>query len=442
MSRAGLLARQDGGGQPGAWADPHPTRIPVGQTAQVKIAAPTIRWTPWRFVTAFGVVSLLSDVVYEGARSVIGPYLATLGASATLVGLVTGVGEAFALAGRLGTGPLADRTRAYWPLVLVGYVLTMVAVPALGLTSALWLASVLFVAERAGKAIRGPARDVMISHAASAVGRGKGFAVHEALDQAGAVAGPLLVAAVLAATAYHYRPAFLALAVPAVAALLLLLWLRAGVPDPRRFEPGPQPGASPAPPGVRLPRVFWTYLAFTVLTTAGYATFGVLSFHLATRQVVPVAVVPVVYAAAMGVDAIAALASGWLYDRAGLRVLAAVPVLTALIPLAAFTTTPATAVAGVLAWGAVLGIQESAMRAAIADIVPTGRRGTAYGIFAAGLGAATLVGGVLIGALYDYSITAMIITVAGIQAVALALFVATDRPATRPVRPSPRGSRG
>ncbi|MEH0844855.1 MFS transporter [Micromonospora sp. CPCC 205711] len=398
----------------------------------MRVTALTIRWTPWRFVTAFGVVSLLSDVVYEGARSVIGPYLATIGASATVVGLVTGAGEATALAGRLATGPLADRTRAYWPLVLVGYAVTMVAVPALGLTTALWLAAALFVAERAGKAVRGPARDVMLSHAAAAVGRGKGFAVHEALDQAGGVAGPLLVAAVLAATAHNYRPAFLALAVPAVAGMLLLLWLRASVPDPRRFEPGPRPGAPPAPPGGRLPRVFWTYLAFTAVTTAGYATFGVLSFHLATRHVVPVAAIPVVYAAAMGVDALAALASGWLYDRAGVRVLAAVPVLTALIPLAAFTTTPATAVAGVLAWGAVLGIQESTMRATIADLVPAARRGTAYGIFAAGLGGAALVGGLLTGALYDYSITAVIVTVAGIQVVALAMFLVTVRPAARP----------
>ncbi|WP_319463120.1 MFS transporter [Micromonospora sp. RTP1Z1] len=397
----------------------------------MRVTALTIRWTPWRFVTAFGAVSLLSDVVYEGARSVIGPYLATFGASAALVGLVTGAGEAFALAGRLATGPLADRTSAYWPLVLVGYAVTMVAVPALGLTTALWLAAALFIAERAGKAIRGPARDVMISHAAAAVGRGKGFAVHEALDQTGGVAGPLLVAAVLTATAHNYRPAFLALAVPAVAGMLLVLWLRAGVPDPRRFEPGPRPGAAPAPPGGRLPGVFWIYLAFTVLTTAGYATFGVLSFHLATRHVVPVAAVPVVYAAAMGINAFAALASGWLYDRAGVRVLAAVPVLTALIPLAAFTTTPATAVAGVLAWGAVLGIQESTMRAAIADIVPAARRGTAYGIFAAGLGGATLVGGLLIGALYDYSITAVIITVASIQVVALTMFLTTVRPATQ-----------
>jgi MFS family permease len=379
-------------------------------------------------VTAFGIISLLSDLVYEGARSVTGPYLATLGASATVVGVVTGVGEAFALVGRLGTGSLADRTRAYWPLVLVGYGVTMVAVPALGLTSLLWLAAVLVIAERAGKAIRSPAKDVMLSHAAAAVGRGKGFAVHEAIDQIGAVAGPLLVAAVLAATGDLYRPAFLALAVPAVAVMVLLWRLRRHVPDPARFEPdpGPHPGEHVSD-GRRLPRRFWTYLAFTMMTTTGFATLGVLGFHLATRSVVATPVIPIVYAAAMGVDAVAALASGWLYDRIGLRVLAAVPILSAVIPALAFTTTPALAVAGVIVWGAVLGVQESTMRAAVADLVPAVRRGTAYGVFGAGFGVATLLGGVATGALYDYSIHVLLTVVAVIQAVALVVFAVTRR---------------
>lgn len=390
-----------------------------------------VRWTAWRFVTAFGVVSLLSDLVYEGARSVVGPYLATLGASAALVGLVTGLGEAFALVGRLGTGPLADRTRAYWPLVLTGYAVTMLAVPALGLTSALWLAAVFVIAERAGKAIRSPAKDVMLSHAASAVGRGKGFAVHEAIDQIGAVGGPLIVAAVLATTGNAYRPAFLALAVPAVLVMALLLWLRRRVPDPGRFELAAAPataGIAEAPDGTRLPRMFWTYLGFTALTTLGYATFGVLAFHLAHRHVLPVAVIPVVYAAAMGVDAIAALASGWLYDRIGLRVLAVVPMLSAVVPVLAFTTAPGVAVAGVLVWGAVLGLQESTMRAAVADLVPTVRRGTAYGIFAAGFGAATLAGGALTGVLYDRSVTALIVTVVAAQALAMLAFLGLMTP--------------
>jgi hypothetical protein len=340
-----------------------------------------LRWTPWRFVTGFGVVSLLSDLAYEGARSVIGPFLGTLGASAALVGLVTGLGEAFAWTGRLATGPLADRTRAYWPLTVAGYGLAMLAVPALGLASTLWLASILVVAERTGKAIRSPAKDVMLSHAAAAVGRGKGFGVHEALDQIGAIAGPLTVAALLAATADDYRTTFLALALPGAAVMVLLLRLRVAVPDPARFEPAPSSAATTPSRTVRLPRRYWTYLAFAVTTTTGYATFGVLAFHLANRGVLSLALIPVVYAGAMGVDALAALASGWLYDRAGQRVLAAVPILST-VALLAFTTNPAIAITGVLVWGAVLGIQESTMRAAVADLVPHARRGTAYGIFA------------------------------------------------------------
>jgi hypothetical protein len=137
----------------------------------------------------------------------------------------------------------------------------------------------LFIAERAGKAIRGPARDVMISHAAAAVGRGKGFAVHEALDQAGGVAGPLLVAAVLAATATTTGT--------------FLAWLyRRGGCSRCGYAPASDPHDSTAlgparhpPTGRRLLPRLLTYLAFTVLTTASHATFGVLSFHLATRRV-------------------------------------------------------------------------------------------------------------------------------------------------------------
>src|SRR5438105_2478892 len=181
--------------------------------------------SPWRFVLAFGVISLLADMVYEGARSVTGPFLASLGANAGLVGLITGLGEAFAFAGRLGSGPLADRTRAYWPLTIAGYGLTVAAVPLLGFSTVLWLAAVLVIAERAGKAIRSPAKDVLLSHAAGAIGRGRGFAVHEALDQIGALIGPLAVAAILWWSGGDYRPAFWVLALPGVAVLALLLRL-------------------------------------------------------------------------------------------------------------------------------------------------------------------------------------------------------------------------
>lgn len=397
---------------------------------------------PWRFVVWFGTVSLLADVVYEGARSITGPLLASLGASALVVGVVTGAGEAAALGLRLVSGPLADRTRRFWGLAIAGYVLTVVSVPLLGVAGTLWAACVLVVAERVGKAVRSPAKDTMLSHATAATGRGRGFAVHEALDQVGALVGPLLVAGVLALTGGDYGPALGVLALPGVAVLGLLVWLRARVPDPEAYEREvAAAAAAPAPEtgdGRRLPRAFWTYAAFTATTTTGFATFGVLSYHLVERHLLAAPWVPVLYAAAMAVDAVAALATGWLYDRHGPRVLIALPALTAGVAALAFTDTLALAVAGSLVWGAAMGIQESTLRATVADLVPSGRRATAYGLFAGVVGAASLAGGALIGGLYGYSIPVLITVVVAIQVLAVALLAAMR--ATRH-RPPERGDR-
>ncbi|MET9073110.1 MFS transporter [Streptomyces sp. NPDC004232] len=388
------------------------------------------RMGPWRFVVWFGTVSLLADAVYEGARSITGPLLASLGASALVVGVVTGAGEAAALGLRLVSGPLADRTRRFWGLAIAGYALTVVSVPLLGVAGVLWAACVLVVAERVGKAVRSPAKDTMLSHATAATGRGRGFAVHEALDQIGAISGPLLVAGVLALTGNDYGPALGVLAAPGIAVLLLLFWLRARVPDPEAYEREvtasvPTEPSAPDVQGGRLPRTFWTYAAFTAATTTGFATFGVLSYHLVQRHLLTPAWVPVLYAAAMAVDAVSALATGWLYDRYGPRVLVALPVLTAGVVALAFTSTVAIAVAGSLLWGAAMGIQESTLRATVADLVPSGRRATAYGLFAGVVGVASLAGGALIGGLYGYSIPVLITVVVAIQVLAGVLLAVT-----------------
>ncbi|MEU8032553.1 MFS transporter [Streptomyces sp. NPDC049099] len=382
---------------------------------------------PWRFVVWFGTVSLLADFVYEGARSVTGPLLASLGASALVVGVVTGAGEAAALGLRLVSGPLADRTGRFWGLAIAGYALTVASVPLLGVVGVLWAACALVTAERVGKAVRSPAKDTLLSHATAATGRGRGFAVHEAMDQIGALVGPLLVAGMLALTGGDYGPALGVLALPGVAVLVLLLWLRARVPDPEAYERGTTVGATPPEQsqGGRLPGAFWTYAAFTAATTTGFATFGLLSYHLVEHRLMAAVWVPVLYAAAMLVDAVAALATGWLYDRFGPRVLVGLPVLTAGVALLAFTDTVAVAVAGALVWGAALGIQESTLRATVADLVPSGRRATAYGLFAGVVGAASLAGGALTGGLYGYSIPLLITVVSAIQVVALALLAAT-----------------
>lgn len=397
-------------------------------------AAPTPnRLSPIGFVLAFGVVSMLADVVYEGARAVIGPYLATFGASAALVGLVTGLGEAAALVSRLWTGPLADRTGRYWPLSITGYLVTVVAVPALAAAGAFWQSALAVIGERFGKAVRTPARDTMLAQAASRLGRGRTFAYHEALDQAGALLGPLLVAGMVALSGY--RLGFAVLAVPGALALLALVLLRRAVPAPAAYEADGTTGAEEAAKAREtglagagasarwrgFSHEYWLYAVFTALSVGGFATFAVLAYHLEVRHVVAAPVIPLVYAAAMGVDALAALVFGHLYDRIGLRGLAVVPLLTAAVPFLSFSTRPVLVWAGAAVWGAAMGIHESTMRAAVADLVPEARRGTGYGVFGALYGLAWLEGSTVIGALYGVALGAVDVLVVVLQVAALAV---------------------
>ena len=397
------------------------------------------RLRPIGFILGFGVVSMLADVVYEGARAVIGPYLATFGASAALVGLITGLGEAAALISRLWTGPLADRTGRYWRLSITGYLITVIAVPTLAAAGALWQSALAIIGERFGKAVRTPARDTMLAHASARIGRGRAFAYHEALDQSGALVGPLLVAAMVALSGY--RLAFAVLAVPGALALVALGLLRRAVPAPASYEPETPPAARPGTTGATtttdaattmpgtpgtttsrwrgFSRRYWLYALFTALSVGGYATFAVLSYHLEVRHVVSAPVIPLLYALAMGVDALAALGFGHLYDRIGLAGLAAVPLLTAAIPFLSFSTTPVLVWVGAGVWGAAMGIHESTMRAAVADLVPSSRRGAGYGTFGAVYGLAWLTGSTVIGALYAVALRDVDIFVIALQIAAL-----------------------
>ena len=409
--------------------------------------APTGSWSAWRVVWWFGFVSLAADMVYEGARSVYGPLLASLGATATVVGLVTGAGEAMALVLRLVFGPLADRTGRYWTLTVVGYGLTAVCVPLLAITpfiggAGLAVAAALILLERSGKAVRSPSKSALLAHVATAVGRGRGFGVHKALDQVGALAGPLLVAAVIAA-AGAISPALAVLAIPGAAAMVLLAVLRSRVPDPSVYDETTQPpGAAATSTGVRgrglrgwladavgahLPRAFVGYALSAGLTTGGLVTFGIIGFHLTVSGLVPVAGVPLVYAAAMGVEALAALAVGLVYDRRGATILYAVPVLVALVPPLALSGRLWVVLVGVTLWALAYGVQDSTVKALVAQIVEAPKRATAYGVFAGIQGAFAIVGGVGAGWLYERSLPALVVVVAVTQLVAMALLARTLR---------------
>jgi MFS family permease len=372
------------------------------------------RISPIRFVVRFGVVSGLADVVYEGARSIIGPFLATLGASAAVVGLVTGLGEAAALVLRLGTGRISDRTGRPWPQTILGYLMTAVCVPLIGVTGGLTGAALLYNGERVGKAIRTPARDTMLAHASAKLGRGYAFGLHEALDQTGAMAGPLLLAAALALGS-GYRTAFALLAIPGAFALVVLLRLRTLAPDPVDYEPEARVSeAKRLRLEARLPGRFWLYAAFSAVTMFGFSTWAVLAFHVSHRHLMSDSLVPVLYAAAMAAAGLAAVAFGRVYDRFGLRGLVALPPLAAVVPFLSFATSSVALVIGAVVWGAAMGVHESTLRAAVADLVPAHRRGAGYGMFTAIYGLAWLAGAVVIGALYDRGIgtaTAFIVVV-------------------------------
>ena len=418
----------------------------------------TARWTPWRTVAAFGLVSLSADMVYEGMRSVAGPFLGSLGASALTVGIVTGAGEAIALALRVLTGPLADRSGRYWGLTVAGYAMTAVCVPLLAVTpylgaAGLAVACTLILLERTGKAVRSPSKSALLAHMAKPVGRGKGIAVHKSLDQIGAFAGPLVVAGMLALTGLYW-PGFAILAIPGVVAMLLLAQLRRRTalldePAPGERVPGePVPGepvpGEPVPgepvPGepasaerdvrrrpARLPRAFYAFALSCAAGTLGLMTFGVISFHLVDAGLLTAALVPVVYAMAMGLEALAALATGFAYDRWEHRVLLVLPLLIALVPPLAFAGSVVPALLGVAAWGFATGIQDSTVKALVADLVPASGLATAYGAFAAFQGGAALAGGVLAGALYADHLGLLIAVVAVLQALSLGLLLLTPR---------------
>jgi MFS family permease len=406
----------------------------------------------WRVVVWFGFVSMTADMVYEGARSMYGPLLASLGATALVVGLVTGLGEAMALALRLVFGPMADWSGRYWALTITGYGLTALCVPLLALTpflgsAGLAVAVALILLERSGKAVRSPSKSALLAQAARAVGRGKGFGVQKAMDQVGALSGPLLVAAVVAATGAIW-PGMLVLAVPGAAAMIVLLVLWARVPDLIGVDKRPsvrtavgdgsrRNGMRPRRAarawladalGRELPTDFFRFALGASLTTGGLVTFGIIGYHLAADRLVPVAGVPLIYAFAMAVGAVSALAVGWAYDRVGAHVLLVVPVLVAAVPPLTLSDSTSLVVAGVVVWGLAAGVQDSAVKALVADLVSAPRRATAYGVMAGIQGAFAVVGGVVIGWLYGVSLPALIATVGASQLLALILLWRTVRP--------------
>src|SRR6266496_3200541 len=310
------------------------------------------------FIVFLGIVSLFGDMTYEGARSITGPYLGLLGVTATTIGIVSGFGELMGYGARLVSGYVGDRTGNYWAVTIVGYVLNLFAVPLLALAGAWQIAVVLIIAERTGRGIRSPVRDAMLSHAASQTGLGWGFGLHQALDQLGAVVGPLVVSSVLFVGS-GYQTAFAWLVIPALLSMAVLLAARFLFPRPHDFELAP---------------VFWIYIVAVAFIAAGYADFPLIAYHFDKAQIMPAAWIPILYAIAMGVDGVGALVLGSLFDRIGIRTMIVATIASAAAAPLVFLGTFPLAVLGMACWGVGTGAQDSIMRATVSRLAPQQRR--------------------------------------------------------------------
>ena len=386
----------------------------------------------FNLIILFGLVSLFGDIAYEGARSVNGPYLKLFAVNAATLGLIAGVGEFLGYALRLVSGYLSDKTKSYWFLTFLGYGL-LVSVPLLSLAGIWQIAALFIILERIGKAIRSPARDTILSQASSQIGTGFGFGLHEAMDQIGAVAGPLIFTVLFLLIGKQnlgiaaYKKGYALLWVPFLLVIFCLIFAYRRVPHPAVLVAGQKKA------GVtdKLSKVFWLYTLFTFVATLGFCSFILLAFHFKSANILPDAQIPLYYAIAMGIDAVAALSVGKLYDvmkshadnhNAGLNLLGVIPFVTLLMPLFAFSQNHIFVIIGVICWGIVMGIHETIMRSAIADITSLNKRGTGYGIFNTTYGLAVFLGSVLLGFLYDRSIAFVIAAIILIECLALIVF--------------------
>ncbi|MGE5484936.1 MAG: MFS transporter [Ignavibacteriales bacterium] len=376
-----------------------------------------------KFVVLLGIVSLFGDMTYEGARSITGAYLSLLGARAAVVGFAAGFGEFVGYGLRLVSGYISDRTGRYWTITMVGYALNLLVVPMLALAGRWEIAVGLMIAERIGKALRTPARDAMLSHATKTMGRGWGFGLHEAMDQIGAASGPAAVALVLLYRS-SYKQGFAILLIPALLALGALLLARMLFPNPRRFESNPAKIETAG-----LNKSFWIYLAAVAMIGAGYVDFPLIAFHLKKTALASDNGIPLLYTMAMGIDAVAALVFGRLYDRFGLRVLVLASLLSSLSTPLVFLGGFRSVIMGMLLWGIGMGAQESIMRAVIGDMVPANRRGSAYGLFYAGYGLFWFLGSLVAGLVYDVSLLWLAFISMGLQVASIPLLLWTGRTA-------------
>jgi MFS family permease len=375
-----------------------------------------------QFVIIIGIANFFADFTYEGARAIVGPFLGSLGASAAIVGFVAGLGELMGYGLRSVSGYFADKSHRHWTFALLGYAVNMIAVPALALATRWPLASGLVVSERIGRGIRKPTVDAMLSYAGKSIGAGWVFGLNEALDQAGATVGPLLMALILYLNG-GFRTAFSVLLIPALVCLAILVAARLLHPRPHELEEGT--GHTFAT--TKLTRAYWIYLAAGALIAAGFADFALIGFHFHKTNSVPANLIPVFYAVAMASSAVASIPLGRLFDRFGPNVSLFAFLISAAAAPFVFLGSFAPALIGMIFWGIGMSAQGSLFQAMLTHVIPPQKRSTAFGLFDTGYGVAWFVGSAIMGLLYDKSILVVALFSVVLQLAAIPILFVANR---------------
>ncbi len=359
-------------------------------------------------IILLGIISLFADITYEGARSIIGPYLFILGSSAVFVGFIGGFGEFVGYFLRILFGYLADKTRNYWLFMIIGYSINVLSVPLLSFANNYTIAGILVILERLGKAIRTPSRDTIISFIGSKYGQGIAFGIHEALDQIGAISGPLLVSLILLLSNNNYKVSFSFLFLPAIICVAILIFTAIKYPNPHFFEKEIEKGNKEYK-DIRGEKKFWIYTTAISFVSFGFVHFTLISYHYKNFNLFSPSNIPILYTIAMFVDAISAIILGKLFGKFGIKVLLFSILLSSFSsPLLFLSSNKFLILTSIILWGIGIGSQESIMKAYISNIIKKEKRATAFGIFNSIYGLFLFIGSFILGYLYNISILLMV----------------------------------
>jgi MFS family permease len=368
------------------------------------------------FIVLMGIISMLSDMTHEGAKSIYGSFLSLTGATPSVISFISGFGEFISCSLILLTGFIANKSKKYWTMTIIGYMINLLAIPMLALTMENgWIfACTLMLLERVGKAIRKPAKSTLVSFSSKNLGEGKSFAFVEFLDQIGAFIGPVILTFVLHLKGStnlleSYKTCFLVLGIPAIATLIFLFIARAKYPNPENLEVETSKDNKQDNKLV-ISKSFIFYLVAIGLCAAGFIDFPLITYHVENLNIVNIENLPLLYSLAMFIDAFAALLFGTLFDKYGIKVLILSTIFSFAFPLFIFKlSSELMIIIGICMWGIGMGAQESILKAAVAKLIEKENRALGFGIFEFVFGLCWFIGSYFLGIIYESSILLLVI---------------------------------